>query len=102
MWLSLLVLFVFSILFEALIVAYTVAVSEKRRIVASILSAIIEPVKLASLLLVVDSSNKWLSVAVVSISCGLGNYWTLSAICKIGRKKATKPTTKPETFNGAT
>jgi hypothetical protein len=97
MWLSLLVLLVFSVLYEALIVAYTISVAEKRRMVASILSAIIEPVKLVSLILVVDSMNKWLSIAVVSISCGIGNYFTISAVCKFGRKKTKKPT-KPETF----
>ena len=90
MVLSLVVLLVFSVVYEGLIVAYTIAVADKRRLVASILSAIIEPVKLVSLVLVVDSENKWVSIAVVSLACGIGNYWTISAICKIAKKKPTK------------
>lgn len=103
MWISLLVLLVFSILYEALIVAYTISVADRKRLTASILSAIIEPVKLISLLLVVESMNKWISILVVSLACGLGNYWTISAVCKYGpkHKKKTKPTGS-QTFNGIT
>jgi hypothetical protein len=102
MWLSLLVLLVFSLLYEALIVAYTISVAEKRRMAASILSAIIEPVKLVSLLMVVDSTNKWVSVLVVSLACGLGNYWTISAVCKMGVKTKKKKIEPPQSFKEST
>lgn len=102
MVLSLAILLVFNVLYEALIVAYTIAVADRKRLIASILSAVIEPVKLVSLILVVESMNKWLAVAVVSLACGVGNYFTLSAICKLDHKRKPRQSRKLDTFKGAT
>lgn len=74
---TLVLLFFFTIIYEAIIVAATLAIAERKKLRSSILSAIIEPIKLVSLLFVISSQYKILSIIVMAVACGVGNYLTI-------------------------
>lgn len=85
--LTILALFLFTILYEGLVVAYTLAVAERKKYWSAFFSAAIEPVKLISLLIVINSVNKGLGVAVISAGCWIGNVVIISLMEKFGFKK---------------
>ena len=62
--LTILFLFLFTILYEGLIIAYTISVADRRKYLAAIFSAAIEPVKFISLLIVIDTPHKFLGIGV--------------------------------------
>lgn len=74
---TLVLLFFFTIVYEAIIVAATAAIADGKKIRSAILSAIIEPIKLVSLLFVINSKYQILSIIIITLACGLGNYLTL-------------------------
>lgn len=87
MELQLIVLVLFTIILEFLVVGWTLAVSQKRKLLAALLGALIEPVKIISIIFVIELDNRWLGVLLVAAACGLGNYLTLALFEKFENKK---------------
>lgn len=84
--LSLILLVIFTLILEFLIVACTLAIAERRAMLSAILSMMIEPVKLLSLLIVIGSQDKILSIILVSLACGVGNFFTILMFNKLRKK----------------
>ena len=68
-------------------VVATIAMVQKRTFLSPLLSALLELAKLISILFVVESKQKILSVAVVMVACYLGNYLSLVTMKKMEAKK---------------
>ena len=92
--LSLLALFSFNLVYELLAVLATMAIAERRRVLSPLLSATLEPVKLVSLLLVVDSTNKWVCVGAIMFACLIGNYLAIALMDWVDKRKAKKNETE--------
>jgi len=75
--LSLILLVIFTLILEFLLVACTLAIAERKAVSSAILSMLIEPVKLLSLLIVIASDQKILSIVLISLACGVGNFLTI-------------------------
>jgi hypothetical protein len=80
-------LFCFTILYEIMIVVSTIAMVEKRIVLSPTLSALLELAKLVSLLFVIDSTNKILSVSIVMVACYIGNMIAILVLRRIEAKK---------------
>jgi H+/Cl- antiporter ClcA len=91
---TLLWLFIFNIVLEVLITSNTVAAARNHKLFASILSASIEPVKLVSLFIVFETTNRLEAVIIVSIACFIGSYVAIDLAkwwnTKLKRKRRTK------------
>lgn len=74
---TLTLLFFFTILYEAIIVAATLAIADRKKLRSAILSALIEPIKLASLLFVIGTQYQLASIIIISLASGIGNYLTI-------------------------
>jgi hypothetical protein len=70
---SLLALVAYTIILEALAVAWTIAISNRRIWLSALIGAFFEPIKIVSLLLVVESQNKIVSVVAIAITCAVTN-----------------------------
>ena len=89
--LTILALFLFTIIYEALIVAYTISVADRKKYWSAFFSATIEPIKCISLLIVIDSAHKILGIAAISIACAISNVGLMTILEKLNlRKKKTK------------
>ena len=84
---QLFLLLLFTLVLEVLIVGCTLAIAERRKLLAAVLSALIEPIRIVSLLFIIGSTDKVLIVALVSITCGIGNYLTILLFDKIRPRK---------------
>jgi hypothetical protein len=80
-------LFIFTIVYEILIVISTVSTAERRKILSPIFSAILEPIKVISLLFVIDAINKYLAIAIIMIACVIGNYLGIIILDYIDKKR---------------
>jgi len=85
--LIILFLFLFTILYEGLIIAYTISVADRRKYLAAIFSAAIEPVKFISLLVVIDTPHKILGISAISLACAISNILIISLMNKMKPKK---------------
>jgi hypothetical protein len=65
----------------------TIAMVQKRTFLSPLLSALLELAKLVSILFVVDSKNKTLSIAIVMCACYVGNWLSLTVMKKMEEKK---------------
>jgi small neutral amino acid transporter SnatA (MarC family) len=83
--LSLLALFSFNVIYELMCVVSTMAMAERRRVLSPLLSAALEPAKLISLLLVMDSANKYVCVGVIMVACVIGNYCAILLMDQIDK-----------------
>lgn len=89
--LTILILFLFTILYEGLIIAYTISVADRKKYLAAIFSAAIEPVKFISLLIVIDTPHKVLGISAVSLACALSNILIISLMDKLKITKKKSP-----------
>jgi hypothetical protein len=91
-------LFGMNFLLEILLVSNTIAAARNRKLFASILSAAIEPLKLVSLFIVIETTNRTASVLIVSLSCFIGSYVAID-LAKYWAKRNRKPRRKRGSTN---
>jgi Na+-translocating ferredoxin:NAD+ oxidoreductase RnfE subunit len=87
---TLLILFFFTIVYECLIVAYTISVADRKKYMAAVFSALIEPIKFVSLLIVMDTPYKVLGIGAISLACAISNIAIIHIMDKISEKKKGK------------
>jgi hypothetical protein len=75
--LTLAALFVLTAVLEAVIVTWTLSLVERRKVVASLSSALITFSNLAFAFATLESENKWVGAAVVACGCAVGTFLTL-------------------------
>jgi NhaP-type Na+/H+ or K+/H+ antiporter len=75
--LTLAALFVLTALLEAVIVTWTLSLVERRKVTASLSSALITFSNLAFAFVTLESENKWVGAAVVACGCAVGTFLTL-------------------------
>ena len=85
--LQLLLILFFTIIIEVLAVACNIAMCERRKHISALISAIMEPIKVVSLLFVIEGQYRYLSILIVSFACYVGNYYAVSMYDKLFPKK---------------
>lgn len=80
-------LFLFTTINEAFVVIYTHSIQQRNKLVTALVSALMEPIRLVSVIYVVENEYKWLSVISVSAGCAFGSFLTL---LWLNRKKEKK------------
>jgi len=86
MW-TLLTLFLCTILHEGMIIAYTIAVADRKKYYAAIFSALIAPIQFITMLIVVESSEKVAGLITIAIACGISSIAVISIMDKLDLKK---------------
>ena len=87
MFSTVLLLFIATMIYEAFVVAYTVAVADRKVLLAATLSALMEPVKYWSLLTVVETTDKMVGVFAISAACAVSNILILTLMNKLVKRK---------------
>jgi hypothetical protein len=80
----------FTALYEVLIVLLTMAITDRKKLLASILSGSIEPLKLISTVIVVRSGSMTdviIGITVVSVTCSIANYFTIHFVEKFEERR---------------
>ena len=84
---TLIILFACTVLHEGMIIAYTIAVAERKKYIAAIFSALIAPVQFFTMLIVVESPEKLAGLATIALACGLSTIGVISIMNKLDLKK---------------
>jgi hypothetical protein len=87
---TLLVLFLCTILHEGMIIAYTIAVSDRKKYYAALFSALIAPIQFITMLIVVESPAKIAGLITIAIACGVSTIGVISLMDKLDLKKKLK------------
>ena len=73
-----------------MVVVATMAIAERRKILSPILSALLEPIKLISLLYVVDTTNRYLAVGLIMVATVMGNSLAIALMNWFDKNKKAK------------
>jgi uncharacterized membrane protein (DUF485 family) len=81
---------VVSLVYEILLVLYTIFIAEKREVLVPISSGILELLKYISLIFVVNYPNKVLAAIVVTIAVIIGSYLAVLIAKYLAKSKVKK------------
>ena len=79
-----------SLVYEILLVLYTIFIAEKREVLVPISSGILELLKYISLIFVVNYPNKVLAAIVVTIAVIIGSYLAVLIAKYLAKSKVKK------------